>query len=313
MYDVIIVGGGPAGLTSAANTSYRGLRTLVIEKQDVAGGLPTLLYPDKIIRDHPGFPIGVLGKEFSRMLFMQAKNAGAEIRFDEEVLTIKKKEEDLMEVKTIQDVYRSRRVILCTGIYNMPKKLEVLRDYSGPNVHYKIANLATSKGKSVVVVGGGDHAFDTAVQLSDVAKNVTMIVKGKYGKAKENTIKLAEKQKVQVLYNTEVVNILKDSTNILNRLLLSNKETNEKKSIEADKLFIAIGFEPVKRFLENSGFEVLKDGSVKVDEHLQTNVKGIFAAGDITGEVRIIAVACAEGITAAIHAFEQIKQPYWLH
>lgn len=313
MYDVIIVGAGPAGLTSAANTSYRGLKTLIIEKQDVMGGLPTLLYPDKIIRDHPGFPIGILGKELSRMLFMQARNAGAECRCDEEVLTIEKKDEDLMEVKTMQGVYMSRRVILCTGIYNMPKKLEVLRDYSGPNVHYKIENLAESKGKSVVVVGGGDHAFDTAVQLSDVAKNVTIIIKDKYAQAKENTIKLAEEQKVQVIYNTEVVKILKDATNMLNGLLLSNKETDEKKSIEADKLFIAIGFEPVRRFLENSGFELLKDGSVKVDEHLQTNVKGIFAAGDITGEVRIIAVACAKGIIAAIHAFEQIKQPYWLH
>jgi thioredoxin reductase (NADPH) len=87
----------------------------------------------------------------------------------------------------------------------------------------------------------------------------------------------------------------------------------KKKIIETDKLFITIGFEPVRRFLENSGFELLKDGSVKVDEHLQTNVKGIFAAGDITGEVRIIAVACAKGIIAAIYAFEQIKQPYWLH
>src|SRR5512136_43851 len=103
MYDVIIVGAGPAGLTSAANTAYRGLKTLVIEKQDVAGGLPTLLYPDKIIRDHPGFPVGILGKELSRMLFMQAKNAGAEIKFDEEVLGLKKKNEDLIEVKTIRD------------------------------------------------------------------------------------------------------------------------------------------------------------------------------------------------------------------
>ena len=68
MYDVIIIGSGPAGLTAAANTSHRGLKTLVIEKQDMAGGLPTLLYPDKIIRDHPGFPVGILGKELIRML-----------------------------------------------------------------------------------------------------------------------------------------------------------------------------------------------------------------------------------------------------
>jgi thioredoxin reductase (NADPH) len=229
MYDIIIVGAGPAGLTSAANTSYRGLKTLVIEKQDVTGGLPTLLYPDKIIRDRLGFPVGILGKELSRMLFMQAKNAGAEIRCDEEVLTIEKKDEDLMEVKTIQGVYTSNRVILCTGIYNMPKKLEVLKDYSGPNVHFRVEHLEEFKGKSVVVVGGGDHAFDTAVQLSDVAKNVTILIKDKYAKAKESTIKLAEEQKVQVLYNTEVVKILNDAMGILDGAQLSDKETGEKK------------------------------------------------------------------------------------
>jgi len=75
MYDVVIVGAGPAELTAAANTSHRGLKGLVLEKQGTPGGLPTFIYPDKIIKDHPGFPVGILGKELSRMLFMQAKNA----------------------------------------------------------------------------------------------------------------------------------------------------------------------------------------------------------------------------------------------
>jgi thioredoxin reductase len=109
MYDVIIIGGGPSGLTAAANTSLRGLSSLVIEKQDIPGGLPTLLYPDKIIRDHPGFPVGILGKELSRMLSIQAKNAGAEIKLGEEVLWIERVEDDLIEVITVQDKYQGKR------------------------------------------------------------------------------------------------------------------------------------------------------------------------------------------------------------
>ena len=79
MHDVIIIGAGPAGLTAATNTAHRGLKTLVIEQCDRAGGQPRICYPDKIIKDHPGFPVGILGKELSRMLVLQAKNAGAEI------------------------------------------------------------------------------------------------------------------------------------------------------------------------------------------------------------------------------------------
>lgn len=97
MYDVIIIGAGPAGLTAAANTSHRGLQSLVIEKQDMPGGLPSLRYPNKIIRDHPGFPCGILGKELSRMLSMQAQNAGAEIKCDEEAYRIKRRNDTAIE------------------------------------------------------------------------------------------------------------------------------------------------------------------------------------------------------------------------
>lgn len=312
MYDVIIVGAGPAGLTAAANTSHRGLKSLVLDKQATPGGLPTLIYPDKIIRDHPGFPVGILGKELSRMLFMQAKNAGAEIACDNEVLKIEKGDDGIIEVKTAQDIYQANKVILCTGIYNVPKKLEILKNYTGPNVHYRVETPLRFKGKKVVIVGGGDHAFDTAVQLSDVAESTTILVKEKYAKAKENSVKLAESSGIKVLYNTIPVKISKNRSGMLESIQIANHETNETETIKAEELFIAIGFEPVKRFLENNGFKLRKDGSVEVDKNLQTNITGIFAAGDVTGEIRLIATACAEGIIAAVHAFEEIKKPYWL-
>jgi thioredoxin reductase len=312
MYDVIIIGAGPAGLTAAANTSHRGLQSLVLDKQDTPGGLPMLIYPDKIIRDHPGFPVGVLGKELSRMLFMQAKNAGAEIKCDSEVLKIEKSNNDIIEVKTAQDIYQAKRVILCTGIYNVPRKLEALKNYTGPNVHYRVETLPKFKDKKVVVAGGGDHAFDTAIQLSDVAESTTVLVKEKYAKAKENTVKLAESSGIKVRYNTTPVKIFKDRAGMLESIQIADRETEEKETIKAEELFVAIGFEPVKRFLESNGFKLREDGSVEVDKNLQTNIAGVFAAGDVTGEIRLIATACAEGIIAAVHAFEGIKKPYWL-
>jgi len=311
-YDVIVVGAGPAGLTVAANTSLRGLSCLVIEKHDFPGGLPVLLYPDKIIRDHPGFPVGILGKELSRMLFMQAKNAGAEIRCSEEVLKIEK-EDNFIKVKTTQNVYQARRVIMCTGTFNVHRKLEVLKDSTSPNVHYKVEHPEIFKNKRTVIVGGGDNAFDTAVQLSDITKKITILVKNKYAKAKESTIKLAENLGIQIFYNTEIIGVFKDRKEKIERIKIKNLETGKEKILDAEELFVSIGFEPIKTFLENNGFKLRKDGSLKVDRNLQTNIKGVFAAGDVIGEVKLIATACAEGITAAVHAFETIKKPYWLH
>ena len=312
IYDVIIVGAGPAGLTAAANTSLRGLASLVIEKQDSPGGLPTLLYPNKIIRDHPGFPVGILGKELSRMLSIQANNADAEIKLGEEVLAISRNDNDIIEVRTDQDKYQGKRVILCTGIYNIPRKLDALKRYKGPNVHYKVVHPEIFKNKKLVIVGGGDNAFDTAVQINEFAESTTILVKNRYAKAKDRTVKEAEDQGVKIFYNTDIVKFVRDGNGKIVKIQISNQETGEKRVLDAEEIFVAIGFEPIVSFLAKNGFKIKREGSIKVDKNLQTNIKGVFAAGDVTGEIRLIATACSEGIMAAVHAFETIKKPYWL-
>lgn len=312
MYDVIIVGAGPAGLTAGTNTALRGLKSLVLEKQGTAGGLPTLLYPDKIIRDHPGFPVGILGKELSRMLALQAQNAGTEIKCGEEALKIERKVKGRIEVETLEGIYKAKKVILCTGIFNIPRKLKNLQGYGGPNLSYKIQNLDIFRKKRVVIVGGGEHAFDTAIQLGDIADSTTILDRHKYPKAKEISVKRAIKSGAKILHNTEISRAFKDKRRIINRVQVFNNLTGEKKIMPVDELFIAIGFKPVRRFLANNNFKLRDDGSVEVDRSLQTNIKGISAAGDVTGEVRLISTACAEGIIAAVHAFEEIRRPYWI-
>jgi thioredoxin reductase (NADPH) len=211
---------------------------------------------------------------------MQAKNAGAEINCDEEALNIDEEDHFI--------------------------------DACMPNVHYKLERPREFRRKRVVIVGGGDHAFDTAVQLKDATKKTTVLVRDKYAKAKRKTVELAEDLGLQILYNTEIVKVFKDKDGKLSKIQIANRRTEEKDTINVDELFVAIGFEPIKSFLKNNGFKLRKEGSVRVNRSLQTNLTNVFAAGDVTGEVRLIATACAEGIVAAVHAFEDIKEPYWL-
>jgi thioredoxin reductase len=311
MYDVIVVGAGPAGLTAVTNLSHRGLNALVLEKQPLPGGLPVLLYPDKIIKDHPGFPVGILGKELGRMLHIQAVNSGAEIRCDEEVIKIRRKNESFI-VETINDNYSSGRVLLCSGIFNTPRKLDLLKDYKGTNVHYKVTNPEKFRNKKIIIIGGGDNAFDTAVQLGEIAENITVLVRGKYAKAKAHTINTAKKIGVNIISNTELSRLFKDRSEGIRKVGVKDIETGEEDTVEADDIIVTIGYVPARTFLEENGFALNSDGTVKVKKNLETSIKDVFAAGDVNGGVQIIAVACAEGIAAAVHSFETIKRPYWL-
>ncbi|MBU0756485.1 MAG: NAD(P)/FAD-dependent oxidoreductase [Nanoarchaeota archaeon] len=312
MYDVIIIGAGPAGLTAATNTAHRGLKTLVIEQYDETGGQPLIFYGDKIIKDHPGFPVGVPGKELSRLLDIQARNAGAEIHCSEEALSIKRIKQDDIIVKTTQGSYSGRRVILASGGLNIPAKLPMLKGCD--NVYYKSRNIGRKfKDKTCIVIGGGDNAFDTALQIREVSSKVSIIVNHSYAKAKEVTVEEAAKKNIKVLYNTELKSVKKTKEEkLITHAVIHNTKTKKSKEMMVDAVFSAIGFSTVNEFLKNNGLLQNRDGSIKTDDKYETSVKGVYAAGDLCGEVKLIAVACARGIEAAINAFSSIKRPYWL-
>ena len=138
---------------------------------------------------------------------MQAINAGAEIKCNEEALKINKKD-DLLEVKTNNGLYKSKRVIICTGMLNIPNKLPRLEKYRGEGIYYKIENLNEFKGKKVTVIGGGDNAFDSAIQIKEIASKVNILIKQSYAKAKEITVEEAELKGIKIYYNMELTNII---------------------------------------------------------------------------------------------------------
>jgi len=240
---------------------------------------------------------------------MQASYAGAEIRCNEEALKIERKEGHL-ELRTNNAVYQAKRIIVCTGLLNVPNKLSVLSHYKGEGVFYKIGNLAQFRGKKVIVVGGGDSAFDIALQLKEVADDVRIVVKHEYARAKDKSVNEAVEKGITIHYNSELIGIAGPQK--VSRAKIMNTKSKKVAELGADAIFSAIGFSTVNKFMQDNGITQNEDGSIKTSHNYETSISGVFAAGDVNGEVKVIAVACARGIEAAVHTFSSIKKPYWL-
>ena len=306
LYDIIVVGAGPAGLPAGANASNRGLKTLILEGQGIPGGQPNQFYPNKLIIDHPGFPKGITAKSLSKRLYEQALHSKAEIRLNQPMIDMKLKGE-VKKVITKTHEYQGKKVVLCTGLHNIPRHLPSLEDYKGKNVHYFVRRMNIFKHKRVLVVGGGDTAFDRALMLSKTAKHVTIILREHMAKAKEKTVKAAISRGVDVHYNTELVK-MDDKTRTA--VLKDNKGKQER--LKIDKVVVSIGFVSSLDVLNRLGLEKDEHGMIKVNHRMETSIPGVFAAGDLVGDVKLIAVACSEAIIAAISTFNSIKKPYWL-
>jgi len=301
MYDIIVVGAGPAGLTAGANAANRGLKTLILEGQGIAGGQPATFYPKKIIIDHPGFPKGVSGRVLARRLYEQALHSKAEIRLNEPMEELKIKGRT-KHIKTRKSTYEGRRVILATGLHNIPKHHPALKDYRGRNVHHFVKDPKKFKG-NVLVIGGGDTAFDRAKMVCEYAE-VTLIVREAMAKAKHNTVNEV-KQKARVMYGTDLAGYAQGTA-----ILKKNGRTIR---IKADSIIVSIGFASSLDVLHKAGLRKTHHGTIWANERMETSLPGVFAAGDLASDVKLIATACAQGIIAAVSTFESIKKPYWLN
>src|SRR5262244_161251 len=169
-WDVVIIGGGPAGLAAGLTTAHRALTTLVIEAKDKPGGQPQFLYADKRIVDIPGFPDGITGEELSERTYRQAVNALVQFRFGEELVAIEdtdevEAEDRLKRVVTSKSSYLCRKAIVACGLLHFPRRLAVLDALNSKNVHYKIPKIGDYEGHRVAVVGGGDSALDAALMV----------------------------------------------------------------------------------------------------------------------------------------------------
>jgi ferredoxin/flavodoxin---NADP+ reductase len=308
IYDIIVVGAGPGGLTAGANAANRGLKTLILEGLAVAGGQPMQLYPKKLIIDHPGFPKGVTGRELSRRLYEQALHSKAEIKLNEPVSEMKL-DCDPKRITTWRKTYEAKRVILATGLHNIPRQLDCLKDYTGANVHLYVKDPKIFSKKHVLVIGGGDNAFDRANMIAPYASAITILVREPYTKAKVDSVARAEKNGATIHYHCELLRLTKGDRTAW----CVNAKTRKRFELKVDEVVVSIGFISSLGILTACGLKKADNGTIKVNLRMETSLPGVFACGDLVGDVKLIAVACAEGIIAAIHTFDSIKEPYWLN
>jgi thioredoxin reductase len=310
-WDVVIIGAGPAGLAASLTTAHRALTTLVIEAKDRPGGQPQFLYADKRIVDIPGFPDGVTGEELSERTYRQAADALVQFRFNEELVTIEdtdqvQDEDKMKRVVTTRGEYLCRKVIIACGLLHFPRKLPVLDQLGSKNVHYKIPKIGDYEGANVCVVGGGDSALDAALMVQARGGLVELVVREETPIGKADSLAHVEARGGRVYTSTEIAAARFAGDAI--QLDLTNGQ-----SLNCALVIVQIGFLSAKDTFERLDLTLNDDGSIAVDPYFETSRRGIFAVGDVHGDIKLIAVAWAEGIQAAIHAFKEITSPYWLN
>ncbi len=299
MYDIIIVGAGPAGLTAAIYARRASKKVLVLEAKNYGGQIINTLD----IENYPVEP-HISGFDFATKLYNQVKDLGAEIFF-EKVVEINNND-NCKEVVTISNRYKTKTIILATGLENRKLGLQNEDALIGKGISYcATCDGAFYRNKIVAVVGGGNTALEDALYLTDIAQKVYLIHRRDEFRGETVTInRLKEKENIEFIYNSNITRL-----NSEERLQSIEITSNDGiiKNIDVDGLFVAIG-----RIPENENFAKVinldKAGYIISGEDCNTNIPGIFACGDNrTKEVRQLVTATSDGAVAATAAIKYIN------
>ena len=301
-YDVIIIGGGPAGMTAGLYASRARLRTLLIENGLFGGQMTTT----ELIENYPGFPQGISGEELSRLMEEQARRFGMEAISDEvEEIGL---ESDLKRVKTYEGEFFCRALIICTGTEYRKLGVPGEEKFKGRGISYcATCDGAFFKDSRIMVVGGGDSALTEALFLTKFVSELTIIHRRDALRAtkiyQERTL---NHPKIKFLWNSVVQEIKGDS--VVRSVVVKNVKSGEVKEVETEGAFLFIGLTPRTHFLKEL-VQMDESGYIVTNENCEASIKGIFAAGDCRKKLlRQISTSVGDGATAAFAAEKYLEE-----
>lgn len=304
MHDVIIVGAGPTGLAAAVYTTREDIDTTLYEK-GVIGGLASIT---DWVDNYPGFPDGVAGLELGERLQKQAERFGSKIE-PNEVTSLVRENDGLIKLETIDGGKRTKAVLVATGSDYKRLGIPGEDEFYARGVHFcATCDGAFYRDKRLVVVGGGNSAAQEAIFLTKFASKIDMLVRSDKMRASDVLQEELKKHsdKVTVHFNTTTDKVVGKDGKVV---AVEGTENGSKKvQFETDGVFVFIGLKPNTQFLESSGVELDEIGMVKTNEKLETNIPGVFSAGDVrSGATMQIASAVGEGATAALMIREYLE------
>ena len=296
MYDIIIIGSGPAGLSAAIYAQRACLDTIVIEKNGISGGQVLNTWE---VDNYPGFP-GVTGFELSRQFREHANKLGAIVVQDEVVQV--ELSGNVKKVVCEEETYEARCVILASGAHHRTLEVPGEEELRGAGVSYcATCDGAFFRGRTVAVVGGGDAALEDAIFLARMCEKVYIVHRrDKLRGAKRLQERLQALENIEFVWNSETVAI--EGKAQVEALRLRQTKTGEEKRLDVDGVFIAVGIAPESELYAGQ-LELDEQGYIRADESGQTSVPGVFAAGDVrTKALRQILTAASDGANCVASA-----------
>ncbi len=296
VYDLVIIGAGPAALAAALYTSREDIQTVLFEKGAIGGLAAVTDWVD----NYPGFAKGVAGMDLSEQMRLQAERFGAKIELGE-VMSLTD-EGELKKLGTTSGEIFAKAVLIATGSEYRKIGVPGEEEYLSRGVHYcATCDGAFYRDKHLVVVGGGNSAAQESLFLLRYASRIDMLVRSTL-KASDVLVKELEKHKDKISIRLGVTTdeIVGDGKKVT-KVIGTDTATSKKVEFPTDGIFVFVGLKPNTDFLKNTKIELDERGFIKTDEHLMTNMRGVFTAGDVrSGATLQIASATGEGATAAL-------------
>lgn len=305
VYDITIIGGGPTGLFASFYAGMRNASVKIIDSLPQLGGQLAALYPEKYIYDVAGFP-KIRAQSLVDHLKEQALQFDTTICLNSMVEDLKRLENGTIQLTTNHGEHLTKTVILTAGNGAFqPRKLHLpeAEKYETSNLHYFIDDLTTFRGKNVTICGGGDSAVDWALMLKPIANEVTIVHRRNKFRAHESSVTTLMESTVKVKTPYVPVALLGDDAKV-HAITIEHVKEETRETIETDDLIINYGFLSSLGPMNNWGLNIEKN-SIVVNSKMETNIPGVYAAGDICtyeGKVKLIATGFGEAPTAVNHA-----------